>query len=143
LLNDTRKLMLKGTFLLSFFVCVCVCVCSFLFFWLWVLIFVFCILSLFTLSFLMINPKHRIRSSPIESHELFEFFSDVPVRAELEGLKRQKVASGSFCEFCLECWNNCGMGLRFWFYIRSFLFSSKFLNIWLLDSELQQILVLF
>jgi len=51
----------------------------------------------------MINPKHRIQSSPIESHELFEFFSDVPVRAEFEGLKRQKVASGSFCEFCLEC----------------------------------------
>jgi hypothetical protein len=59
--------------------------------------------SLFTLSFLIINPKHRIQSSPIESHELFEFFSDVPVRAEFEGLKRQKVASGSFCEFCLEC----------------------------------------
>jgi len=106
------------------------------------LIFVFAS-SLFTLSFLMINPKHRIQSSPIESHELFEFFSDVPVRAELEVLKRQKVASGSFCEFCLESWNSCGMGLRFWFYIRSFLFSSKFLNIWLLDSELQQILVFF
>jgi hypothetical protein len=40
----------------------------------------------------MINPKHRFQSSPIESHELFEFFSDVPVRAELEGLKRQKSA---------------------------------------------------